>query len=145
MSRLTDKADALVTAINGHVFTLPTVAVRRMVIDLTLPETTTRTIYVSPKGIETRWIGRRQREQKTTLYAVILARVATLEASVLDPLSQLTEDLDDFINATANRALGGATLIETKISALFDAERLRQQSLWASAIEATYQSLEGAL
>ncbi len=143
MSRITDLADAVVTAINAASFSLEFTAARLWLPRFDRKDLDTLTISVVPRTTANEIEARPARFDRTCeIDLAVQAAVANAAPATVDPLADLLEELADW---ALGRALDGppaATCIGVDETTLSDPNHLMELSLYTGVLRLTFRMKE---
>jgi len=139
--RTVEIADAVVTALNGHTFSLPMTCARQYLPRHALADLDTLQVTVVPQGVKSTLLTRGgDSENLHQIQIGLQQHVSDVnDATVVDPLTALVDEIQNFLLATT---LYGASCIEVQSiignDALFAADHMTNDNVLTSVIAARF-------
>jgi uncharacterized protein YjeT (DUF2065 family) len=119
--------NALVDAINGLIWSLSPLAVRRYVETLQTLEAEQLRVFVFPGDLSTEALSRFDTQEDHTTWLVVAQRVADAEPVTVDPLVEFARELRD---AMRDASLPDAVVTNLETDAIYDFDALHKRSLF---------------
>jgi hypothetical protein len=148
MSTLTDIADAVVSDLNGHTFSLAFAAERKWLAELKLADMSdTVHVTVVPGVVTQKPLTRAKREGDYQVQIGVRRRPAGVTSTTgdilnapIDPLSDLVEEIDDFL-AAQSRLAADATFVwaGSELTLPFSPEHLDGWNQFTSVLTVTFR------
>jgi hypothetical protein len=142
MPLVTEIADAVTAELNGHVFNLPFTAERHYLPVFELPEMKTLHVTVVPKGLTVTQIARNTAAYDAQIDVAIQKKFDASDATELDPLLALTEEIAEFFRFKTLTGTLRACWIKTEHPALYAPEHMDQLRQFTSLITLTFRVLK---
>lgn len=130
-------ADALVTELNSHSFSVGFAAVRGYLPTAELPDMGTLRVTVVPKQDDGKLDSRSSSEHQFAIDIGVQQKPATLDNAALDPLMYLVQQIADYF--LFGKRPGGMTLINPEVRMLYLPEHLTRFRQFTAVLTLTFK------
>lgn len=140
MSAITDIADAVVTALNGHTFSQPVTAARCYVPVFDLKEMKDLHVTVVPRGLEMSTASRSLLQSDVQIDVAVQKKLpadSTGDSAAIDALMGLVQEIAEFVRATGR--FGEALWVKTENKPIYSPEHLEQLRQFTSVLTLTFK------
>lgn len=135
MARITDIADAVVAALNGHTFSQTLTAARAYCPVFELQDMKDLRVTVVPKAVELTTAGRGLAQSDVQIDIGVQKKLADTDDAEIDALMGLVQEIADFIRATGR--FGDAAWIKTDNAPIYSQEHLGELRQFTSVLTLT--------
>lgn len=135
MARVTDIADAVVAAMNGHTFSQAFTAARAYRPVFELQDMKDLRVTVVPKAVELTTAGRGLAQSDVQIDIGVQKKLADTDDAEIDALMGLVQEIADFIRATGR--FGDAAWIKTDNAPIYSQEHLGELRQFTSVLTLT--------
>lgn len=143
MSKITDIADAVVTALNSGTFSQTFTAQRLYLPVYDLPDMETLRVAVVPRGLTREIFGRDSTKVDYIIDVAIQQKPASLDNATLDALTGFVQEVaDSFDRATVNFEGGRATCIQIDNQPIYAPDHLETFHQFTSVLSLTFRRLQ---
>jgi len=140
MAMILDIADALVTALNAHDFTLDFTAVRIYRPEFNLSADDGMYVPVMPQAIESELVSRaKDTEDMDRILVGVAKKVANIEAITLDPLMGLVEEIGDFCKGLTLGTTPRAVCVLMSNEPIFNPDMLKEMRTFQSILTLSFK------
>ena len=135
MARITDIADAVVAALNGHTFSQVLTVARAYRPVFELQDMKDLRVTVVPKAVELTTAGRGLAQSDVQIDIGVQKKLADTDDAEIDALMGLVQEIADFIRATGR--FGDAAWIKTDNAPIYSQEHLGELRQFTSVLTLT--------
>ncbi len=135
MARITDIADAVVAAMNGHTFSHAFTAARAYRPVFELQDMKDLRVTVVPKAVELTTAGRGLAQSDVQIDIGVQKKLADADDAEIDALMDLVQEIADFIRATGR--FGDAAWMKTDNAPIYSQEHLGELRQFTSVLTLT--------
>ena len=143
---ITNVAQAVADALNGHEFSVPFTAERVALPEFDLAEMQELHMTVVPRQVDSEVLDRGRNTHDVKVDVAVQKKVASVANEEIDPLLALVQEIADFLNrrnldlspGPAGQA-GGAVWKKTENSPVYSPEHLREMRQFTSVLTVTYR------
>jgi len=135
MAMIADIAGAVVTALNGHSFSMPFTAARAYLPVFDLKDMKDLRVTVVPRGNEMSTAGRAIAQSDLQVDVAVQKKLSTADAAEIDALMGLVQEIAEFIRSTGR--FGESSWVRTQNVPIYSAEHLGELRQFTSVLTLT--------
>lgn len=142
MSIIVDIADAVVTALSGHVFSQPFAARRCYVPVFDLKDMKDLHVTVVPRGLEMSTANRSLLQDDVQIDVAVQKKLptdASSDQAAIDALMAMVQEIADFVRSTGR--FGDALWVKTENKPIYSPEHLEQLRQFTSVLTLTLRDM----
>ena len=145
MALATDIAEALVTALNAHAFSVALTAERHYLPSFELKELKDLRVTVVPKGVAMSMAGRGISQHDVQIDVAVQKKLTAADNAEIDELMGLVEEIAEFVRAERRLVLpaaGEALWVNAANEPVYAPEHLAEQRTFTSVLTLTYRVIK---